>query len=135
VTPKQQQNQKSDIATQTIQEDQWVPFLDQFTRENRGTHARLEILGPDLGSQMEAEDRPFDGVSADNKAGERNVSILFGSSAEDHFEHGIQNVTAIRLRAAGGESGPTLEIVSKDGTKALLELSQPEAYELPPAGR
>ncbi len=118
-------------TTRNIERDQWIKFLDDFTRENRGVHARLEILGPEVGAQIEAEDRPLVGVSADTKAGEHNVSISFGSSANDHFEHGIQNVAAIRLRTAGGESGPTLEVVSRDGMRAVLELSRPDAFALP----
>jgi hypothetical protein len=32
-------------STRTIAENQWIPFLADFTRENRGGHARLEVLG------------------------------------------------------------------------------------------
>lgn len=117
--------------TRNIEQNQWITFLDDFTRENRGSHARLEILGPEVGSQVEAEDRPLNGLSADTKDGEHSVSISFGSSAEDHFEHGIQNVTAIRLLPVRGESGPTLEVVSRDETRAVLELSRPDAFALP----
>ena len=123
--------QTASAATENIEQHKWTKFLDEFTRQNRGAHARLEVTGPEVGSQVEAEDRPLNGISADTKADEHSVSISFGSSAEDHFEHGIQNVTAIRLRPAQGESGPTLEVVSRDGTRAVLELSRPDAFALP----
>jgi hypothetical protein len=135
VESEQKRVQTSSADAQTIEEDRWIAFLDEFTRENRGAHARLGILNSDLGSQVEAENRPFDGISADTRAGERNVSIAFGSLAGDHFEHVIEKVAAIRLRPAAGQSGPALEVVSRDGTKALLELSSSEAYELPPAAQ
>ena len=32
-----------------VTRDQWIPFCAQFTRENRGAHAVLEVLGDDLG--------------------------------------------------------------------------------------
>jgi hypothetical protein len=131
VKSDEQQMQTPSATTQNIEEDQWIKFLDEFTRQNRGAHARLEILGPDVGSQLEAENRPFGGISADTKAGEHNVSITFGSSAEDHLERGIQNVTGIWLRPATGHAGPTLEVLSRDGTRALLELSRADAYALP----
>jgi len=69
----------------------------------------------------------LDGISADTKASE-HVSISFGSSAEDHFEHGIQKVTAIRLMPPRGESR---EVVSRDGMRAVLQLSRPNAFPLP----
>jgi uncharacterized protein DUF5335 len=127
--------QTASAATENIEQHKWIKFLDEVTRQNRGAHARLTVLGAEVGSQIEAEDRPLVGISADTKAGEHNVSITFGSSPQDHFEHGIQDVTDIRLRPAGGEFGPTLEIVSRDGTSAVLQLSRPGAFALPASAR
>jgi Family of unknown function (DUF5335) len=128
--PTRQQSQSA--QTQDIAKDQWTTFLAEFTRENRGTHARVEVLGPDIGDQVQTDDRPFDGISADTKDGEDAVWITFGSTTQDHLTHGVQNVKAIRVRQAAGQSGTALQIVTEDGTTTLLELSQPEAYTLPP---
>jgi hypothetical protein len=117
--------------TQEIGKDQWIPVLEEFTRENRGAHARVSVLGPDVGYQVETENRPFDGISADIKNNEHGVWITFGSTPADHLTHGVQNVSAIRVRAPATNSGAALEVVAQDGTKTLLELSRPEAYELP----
>src|SRR5262249_1309611 len=119
-------------ATQDIRTDQWMTFLTEFTRENRGAHARLEVIGTDVGYQVETDDRPFDGISADIKDDEHAVWITFGSTTADHLTHGIQNVTAIRVRPPLGQSGAALEVVAQDGTRTVLELSRPEAYALPP---
>ena len=118
--------------TQEISQDQWIPFLAEFTRENRGAHARLTIIGAeaDVGAQVETENRPFDGVSADVKDRERTVWITFGTSAEDHMTHGVHRATAIRTLLAAGASGPVLEVESADGAKTLLELVA-EPYSLP----
>ena len=68
--------------TEEVSPEQWIPFLADFTRENRGAHARLTIIGAeaDMGAQVETENRPFDGVSADVKDRERTVWITFGTS-------------------------------------------------------
>ena len=120
---------------QEIKRDEWIPFLAEFTRENRGAHARLEVLGSDSSYEVQTEDRPFDGISSDIKDGEQGVWIAFGSTADDHLAHGIQEVTAIRLRPAAGAEGPALELEARDRSKTILALSPPEAYALPPAGR
>ncbi len=117
-----------------IEKDQWVTFLADFTRENRGAHARLELIGAEVGYQVETENLPFDGVSIDGRDGEQAVWITFGSMPEDHLSHGIQNVTAIWVRLPSGEAGAALEVAAKDGTKTLLELRRPEAYALPATG-
>lgn len=127
-------NQQS-IPTQHIGKEQWSAFFADFTRENRGAHARLEVLGSEVGHQVLTEDRPFDGISADLKDGEQSVWITFGSTTEDHFTHGVHNVTAIQVRSPVGESGAALEIIARDKTATLLELSRPEAYALPPTER
>ena len=120
---------------QEIPIEQWIPFLSDFTRNNRGAHARLEIVGAgnDVGDQVETEDRHFDGVSADVKDRERNVWIAFGSTAADHLTHGVHDAAAIRILPASEHSGTVLEVEAVDGTKSILYLTTPEAYALPPS--
>jgi Family of unknown function (DUF5335) len=122
-------------ATDTITVDQgrWNQFLADFTRENRGAHARLDVLGPDVGYQVETENRPFDGIASDTKDGEHAVWIVFGSSPDQHLTHGVHGATTIRVRPPSGLLGAAVLIEARDGTKTLLELTRPEDYELPPA--
>src|SRR3977135_3908456 len=117
----------------SVGRDQWIPFFAEFTREHRGAHARLEVLGPGVGYGVETENRPFDGVRADVKDGEDAIWIPFGSTPDDHFTHGIQDVTTVWVRPPVGLSGAAVLIEARDGTKTLLELSLPEEYALPPA--
>lgn len=130
----QQRTPPPEAGTRTIAEDQWIPFLAEFTRENRGAHARLEVLGSESDHYV-VEDRPFEGISSDIKDGEHAVWIDLGTTPEDHLTHGVESATAILVRLSVPPLGPALEIVSKDGTKTLLQLSLPEEYALPPAER
>ena len=118
--------------TQKIQPDQWTTFLAKLTRDYRGAHARLEVLGSEVGYQVETENKPFEGVSADLKNGAHAVWITLGSTPADHLTHGIQDVTAIWARQPTGQAGPALEVERRDGTKTVLELSHQEAFALPP---
>ena len=124
-------------APQTLEiaVNQWISFFTDFTRQNRGAHARLDVIGTDVGYQVETDDRPFDGVSTDVKDGEHSVWITFGDTPESHLTHGIHNVTAIRLRPPMNQLGAALEVVARDGTRTVLELTLPEAYALPPASQ
>jgi hypothetical protein len=119
--------------TRTIEPDQWIPFLAEFTRENSGAHARLDVMGPEFGYQVETENRPFDGVSADVKDGARNIWITFGSDRANHFTHGIEGVAALRVLSGVPHGGAVLEVETQDGTKTVLELTNPGDYALPPA--
>ena len=120
-------------GTRDIPANAWIPFLANFTQENRGAHAVLEVLGEGVGRQVATEDRPFEGISADAKDGERTVWIAFSSTPGDLFAHGVHGATAIRVRPATGDSGATVEVEAQDGTTTLLVLSRPEEYALPAA--
>jgi hypothetical protein len=41
--------------TITVARDLCNAFLADFTRNNRGAHAQLEVLGPDVGYQVEID--------------------------------------------------------------------------------
>jgi hypothetical protein len=118
-------------GTRDIPVKEWIPFLANFTRENRGAHAFLEVLGEGVGRQVATEDRPFDGISADAKDGENTVWIAFSSAPDDLFTHGVHGATAIRVREATVDSGAAIEVEAGDGTTTLLTLSRPEEYALP----
>jgi len=118
--------------TEEIEQSRWAEYLAEFTRENRGAHARLEVMGEGVGRQIETEDRPFDGVAADLKDRERTVWLHFGSTTDDHLAHGIPKVRAIRALGPQGGTGAVLEIEAEDGTTTLLELTPPGAFALPP---
>src|SRR3979409_1921728 len=98
------------MTPDAIGPDQWNEFLAEFARNNRGSHARLEVFGAEPTHVVLTEDRHFEGISADNKDAERAVWITFGSTPQDHFTHGIQMVTAIRVRPPTGTAGAALEI-------------------------
>ena len=119
--------------TLELEKNQWLAFLAEFTRQNRGAHARLEVLGDEIGYQVENENHIFEGISVDVKDGEKNVWITLGSTPADHHAHGIQNVTAIRVLPQRESAGAVVEVEAQDGSKTLLELTRPEDYALPPA--
>lgn len=117
--------------TQTVPRDQWNIFLTAFTRENRGAHARLEVVGGETKYQVETENKPFDGISVDFKDRECTVWIVLGQTAADHVSHGISNATALRVIPPAGGRGATLEVESEDRTKTILEMSNPADFALP----
>jgi hypothetical protein len=116
------------LARQEIEQSQWNPIFAGITRQYRGSHAKLEVFGPEVGFQVETVGRPFFGIAADDKDGEQTVWIDFGD-----LTHGVHGATAVRYVPRIGSIGPVIEIEEPDGKKTLLTLSAPEEYELPPA--
>ena len=93
--------QKPLASTEDIRKEEWSAFLDEFTRANRGAHASVEVFGPDVRYQVETENRPLDGISAETEFDNSAVWITLGSGTADHFTHGVQHVTAIGTRSPG----------------------------------
>jgi hypothetical protein len=119
--------------TRQIRPERWNTFLAEFTRQYRGAHARLEVIGNEVGARVITEDRPFDGISADSKDGERTVWIMFGPTPETHLTHGVQDASAIWvLDTPEHQPRAALEVESRDGIRTVLELTWPEEYALPP---
>jgi hypothetical protein len=122
------------LRAQEIHPAEWNAFSVEFTRQYRGAHARLEIVGPDtdIGYQVEVENQPFDGVAADTRGHERTVWMTFSPRSSHHVAHGIRNAAKVRILDRGQHAGPVLEVESDDGTQSILELSKPFQYALLP---
>jgi hypothetical protein len=116
------------LTLHEISPDGWNVLLDTITKEYRGAHAQLQVVGADIGAQIETGDRPFQGISADVKDRESIVWIHFAG-----LEHGVHGVAALRMVPRVGDAAMAIEIEDKGGVKTILTLSDPEAYELPPA--
>lgn len=41
----------------------WPSFFDSFSRKHQGWLATLEILGPDIGAQVEERELAFEGIT------------------------------------------------------------------------
>jgi hypothetical protein len=115
------------LRVEEISRDHWNAVLAAITRDYRGAHARLEVIGPDVGSQVQTDDRPFYGIAADVKDRECVIWIHF-----DGLDHGVHSTNAIRMLSRIGEAGPVIEIEDNDGVKTILTLEPPEKHELPP---
>ncbi len=117
---------------QEIPIEQWIPFLAEFTRENRGAHARLEVIGcgDEPLYQVETENRPLEGVSSDVKNHDRTVWISFSSRMGAHLTHGVHHATAVHILPATETARLVFEVESDDGTKTILELTAAGAFAL-----
>src|SRR5207237_2231111 len=110
--------------------EQWGAFLAQFTRENRGAHARLESLNRENEHHVETH-QPFNSISVDMREGTGSVWITFWSNNSTHTARAIHGVTAIRMLSGAGRHGAALEVQSSDGSRTILALANPGAYALP----
>jgi hypothetical protein len=122
------------MTTTTIEvpRERWNLFFDEFSRQHEAWIASFEILSPTIGAQTQGEDLPFAGITADFKDAENAVSVLLGTSPDDHVTHVVtapKRVMLERIETPMGDE-EVLEIESADETKMLLRF---RSLELPKA--
>jgi len=108
------------MRTREIPSDEWTAFFDEFSRRHRGWLAKVTVLDPRLGAQVEAAGLPLQGIVADARG--HGIAIGLGSGPDD-FARGVRRPTRVWVELAGerDEAVAAIEIESADGTKTILE--------------
>jgi hypothetical protein len=107
-----------------------VAFFDSFSRQHEGWLSTVEVLGTDVGAQVEACEQPLAGVTADLGAGDQDViSILVGAAPDRHVAHMIHAPAHVRLKETESRAHEALQIESKSGDTTLLRFRTAAAPE------
>jgi hypothetical protein len=113
------------MDTREISENDWLEFVDQFSRDHVGWLTRITVLDPQRGPQDLATDAPLQGISFDTR-GTRpsSLQISVGRLPEQHVNHIIDKPLHIR-EAAGEDAHVDLQIEPATGPITLLSVSGP----------
>lgn len=114
------------MKTIEIQKNEWPKFFDNFSRKHEGWTVTLEVLGPELGAQVEERDLALAGIvdEWDEVHGNRIV-MMFGEKPDNHLTHSIGQPTQVSLEQTEGGADVALAIKSADGVMALLRFISP----------
>jgi hypothetical protein len=106
-------------ATKQIPSREWKSYFDRFTkrhlRDAKPETARIELLSPLLGDQVEAQAAHLMGVSYDERS--RALEILL-----ENMDHLIFQPKEIWAVEENDGFLPGIEIVRDDGTKEILTI-------------
>lgn len=106
------------MQTREIPRSDWSDFFDSFSREHAGWLLTMEVMGNDVGAQVEARELPLVGVSADPR--ENTIWVALGKEPDDHITHGVHKVTHVRLEQTDEGADQALQIESEAGVTTLL---------------
>jgi hypothetical protein len=101
-----------------VSRSEWPGFFNDFSRTHEGRPATLEVIGRDLGAQIEAEAMPLIGVSA--ASGENIVWVALARDEDEHITHGVHDVTHVRVENNEAGTPVALQMESRDGVVTLL---------------
>jgi hypothetical protein len=119
------------MKTREIAKDEWGTFFNNFSRRHEGWLATLEILGLEIGAQVEGRELALRGIvdEWDDMKGNA-IMMMAGTKPNDHVTHTIRNATQVSLEQTDGGADVALAIKSADGTTALLRFRSPMLPEL-----
>lgn len=87
------------MATRDIPRESWREFFDGFSRRHQGWLVDVEVLGTDIGAQLEAEDLPLEGISADHQNKDISIALVRDGKVTEHF---VTRPERVRLEEEGG---------------------------------
>lgn len=119
------------MKTKEIPREEWGTFFDNFSRQHEGWLATLEILGTEIGAQVEERELPLKGIVDEwDEVEGSEIMIMVGMKRDDHITHRIGNATQVSLEQTDEGTDAALAIRSADGTTALLRFRKPMLPEL-----
>jgi hypothetical protein len=106
-----------------IPRDEWAEFLDSFSRQHEGWLVTIEVLGTEIGAQVEAQGKPLEGITADLKGNrEASISITVGMNPAERVTHNITAPKQVRIEQAENGADMALQIESAEGVTTLVRL-------------
>ena len=104
--------------------------MDGFSRQHEGWLVTVEVLGSEVGAQVEAQGLPLRGVTAELKGGEDTISITIGGKDAERVTHTITRPTHVRIEQAENGADMALQIESADGVATLVRFRSPMLPEM-----
>lgn len=109
------------MQTREIPKNEWSEFFDRFSRKHEGWLVSVEILGLEIGGQLEQQHVALEGITNERDEVEGNtIIIMTGAKPEGHITHSITQPTAVSLEETDEGADAALAIRSNDGTMTLL---------------
>ena len=116
------------MNTLEIPRPEWTSFFDTLSRTHAEEPVRVEVLGLDIGAQVEVMALPLDGIAADLAGGECVITIAAGTSRTDHVAHLIADPQHVRLLRGPLGDDEALEIEAGDESTTLVYFHSPKGW-------
>jgi len=98
----------------------WQGFFDSVTNALEGRRVEIEVVGLDLGDQIQAESLPLSGFTFDPKD---DTFYVYFEDTESSFEHAIPHPREISIHMAGSGFDQVV-VVDDDGRRQFVRIGQ-----------
>jgi hypothetical protein len=107
--------------TNELSRDTWRIYFDDLSRGLATTQATVEIDGPDIGAQVQAEGLVLVGITYDDRDDVLVIGLSPGGPTES-LEHLVSSPQRIRVEPADAILPSTIEVEDAEGVQTLVRL-------------
>lgn len=109
------------LTTRELPRSEWQAYFDDFSRNLDTLVATVEVVGREIGDQVEADQLVLTGISYDHKDDIVVIGLDAKGGVTEELEHIVYNPQKIYLATGDGE--PTVfDITDAEGQQTLLRL-------------
>ena len=108
------------LTTREIVREEWRSHFDQFSRELPQLLASVEVIGSEVGAQIEAERPRLVGITYDHKDDILVIGLDAPGGTPEDLEHIVYQPQ--RIMVAEGEGEVVYDIEDAERTQTLLRL-------------
>jgi hypothetical protein len=115
-------------TTQEIPREAWRPYFDEFSKVVGTVQATVEVIGDDIGAQVEAERLVLTGITYDDRDDVVVIGLDAPSGPPEDAERMIDHPQ--RIMVATGETPAlemTIDIEDADRHKTIVRFERPPA--------
>jgi uncharacterized protein DUF5335 len=115
-------------STQELARETWRPYFDELIRTLGTVEATVEVIGRDLGAQVEAERLVLTGISYDD----RDDVLVIGLDAPGKPDEDLERMVdrPRRIMVATSETPReemTIDVEDAEGNRTLVHVERPPA--------
>jgi hypothetical protein len=108
------------MQSHEIPNDQWVPFFNDLSKRHHGEHVSIELVGKQVGDQMEAQDQELMGITVDPPTGICKVEVMVGNIGGVNIAHEVSHPIHVRLAQSDDGKDACVQIEDDDGPSTLV---------------
>lgn len=104
------------MPTQEILRDEWARYFEEFSRRHQGWLVTVEILGLDIGDQVQVRNLPLEGIIVEtNDSDGDEMTIIAGSRPDARISHTICAPVCVWVKQNEQGADEVLEIELPSG--------------------
>ena len=104
----------------------WDKFFSRFSEEHEMQFVAVEVMGADIGAQVEGRSLLFNGISPASKD-DKALALTFDSVSGEHLTHMVSKPTHVWLQRGADNTDEALEIEAADGSRTLVRFAGNES--------